>query len=108
MNRLECEVNTCMHYDDNYCTLNKILVEGPSANHKEETCCMSFAEQMSEGRNAVGVPNNVSADTKIDCKAKTCVYNEHSKCTADFVKVSNCHPNASAKCDTHCDTFLVD
>ncbi|WP_159459719.1 DUF1540 domain-containing protein [Scatolibacter rhodanostii] len=107
MNHLECEVSTCMHFDKNLCTLNKIMVEGPAAHDKEETCCMSFSEKMSSGQNAVGVPHDAKPQTGIDCKAENCTYNSSCKCTASNVKVANCHPNVSAKCDTHCATFAA-
>lgn len=106
MNRVECEVSTCMHFDKNLCMLNKIRVEGPSAHDREQTCCMSFSEKLSGGQNAVGMPNNATQDTGINCKADNCSYNDNCKCTANLVKVTNCHPNVSAKCDTHCATFV--
>lgn len=108
MNRVECEVSTCLYHNDHLCSLDKIIVEGPSANHKEETCCMSFVEQGAAGENAVGVPFDAVSETGIHCEARNCSYNEKCRCTADEIEVANYHPNASAKSDTLCATFTAD
>lgn len=42
MPELKCTVQTCMHNQNYYCTLDKIQVGGNSAKRADETCCDSF------------------------------------------------------------------
>ena len=45
MPELKCTVQTCMHNQNYYCTLDKIQVGGNSAKRADETCCDSFQER---------------------------------------------------------------
>ena len=45
MNRLECQVQSCQHYQNHQCCLAGIQVDGPSAQEASQTCCASYEER---------------------------------------------------------------
>ena len=45
MNRLECQVNSCQHFQNNQCCLMGIQVDGPAAQESSQTCCASYEER---------------------------------------------------------------
>lgn len=104
MNRLECQVTNCQHYQDNHCCLAGIQVDGPAAQEASQTCCASFEERRpgSAQNAACGRP---SVETDIQCKVKGCAYNSHNRCSAQSVCVDACCVDVSSKSGTLCRTF---
>ena len=55
MNRLECQVQSCQHYQNHQCCLAGIQVDGPSAQEASQTCCASYEERRpGSAQNALG------------------------------------------------------
>ena len=79
MPELKCTVQTCMHNQDYYCTLDKIQVGGNSAKKAEETSCDSF-EERKDGNSYSNTMKEASPKSEIDCKATECMYNEQQLC----------------------------
>lgn len=105
MNRLSCQVTSCQYNESNLCCLNKINVDGPSANTSSGTCCASFAEKNSSASNSAS-GCNATPDTNIDCKAENCCYNKNCKCHADSVDVGCCcSGDPKSMSETECCTF---
>lgn len=104
LNRLSCQVTSCLHNESNLCCLSKIKVDGPSASSSSGTCCASFAERNNSASNSTG--NDCACpETKIDCKAEKCTYNDNCKCEADNVNVGCCCHAPKSMSETECDTF---
>ena len=104
MNRLECQVNSCQHFQNNQCCLMGIQVDGPAAQESSQTCCASYEERRpGAGQNAMG--QNPSVETQIHCKVKGCAYNSHNRCDAQNVCVACCCGDVSSKSGTQCSTF---
>lgn len=104
MNRLECQVTTCQHYQNHQCCLAGIQVDGPSARESSQTCCASYEERRSGGaENSMG--QMPSVETDIQCRVKGCTYNSHNRCEAQNVCVACCSGEASSKSGTQCSTF---
>ena len=40
MNRLECQVNSCQHFQNNQCCLMGIQVDGPAAQESSQTAAL--------------------------------------------------------------------
>ena len=104
MPELKCTVQTCMHNQDYYCTLDKIQVGGNSAKKAEETSCDSFQERGASqidsaagsysnsysgaaGTGAGKSMGNASACSCVDCQAVQCKYNDSCKCHAGKISV---------------------
>ena len=120
MPELKCTVQTCMHNQDYYCTLDKIQVGGNSAKKAEETSCDSFQERgVSRIDSAAGSYSNsysgaagtgagksagsASACSCVDCQAVQCKYNDSCQCHAGKISVEG--GNASQSSQTACATF---
>ena len=104
MNRLECQVHSCQHFQNNQCCLAGIQVDGPSARESSQTCCASYEERRPGcGQNAMG--QNPSVETDIACKVKGCAHNQHDRCQAQNVCVGCCCGDVSSKSGTECRTF---
>ena len=104
MNRLECQVQTCQHYQNQQCCLAGIQVDGPAARQPQETCCASYEERR-PGSAQNGAGQCPCVETDIHCRAKGCAYNSHSRCQAPSVQVSCCGGEATSKSGTQCSTF---
>ncbi len=71
MNRLECQVNSCQHFQNHQCCLMGIQVDGPAAQECSQTCCASYEERRAgAGQNAMG--QNPTVETDIHCNVKSC------------------------------------
>ncbi len=104
MNRLECQVTSCQHYQNHQCSLAGIQVDGPSARESSQTCCASFEERrQGAGQNAM--QQNPSVETEIQCCVKGCTYNSHNHCQAENVCVGSCCGDVASKSGTECRTF---
>ena len=104
MNRLECQVTSCQHFQNNQCCLMGIEVDGPSAQECSQTCCASYEErQAGSAQNAMG--HNPSVETDIQCKVKGCTHNSHNRCQAQNDCVGSCCGDVSSKSGTECRTF---
>ncbi len=68
MPELRCTVQTCTHNKQFYCALDKIVVEGNTAEKSQDTCCGSFEER--KGNSYSNVTGEASASTNIHCEAK--------------------------------------
>ncbi len=98
---LDCTVTTCHHNVDERCSLDKIKVEGDMANTTEGTCCSSFKPRK-ENRfmNVTGMPD---AESRVECEAHHCKYNEDCKCHASNIGIRG--SNACNCRETECETF---
>lgn len=104
MNRLECQVESCQHYQNHQCCLLGIQVEGPAARESSQTCCASYEERRpGSSQNAAGM--NPSVETDIRCRAKHCAYNDRDHCQAQSVCVDSCCGDVTCKSGTQCRTF---
>ena len=120
MPELKCTVQTCMHNQNYYCTLDKIQVGGNSAKRADETCCDSFQERGNAQTNASGSSYSnsysgvsgmgmtdsaasASACSCVDCQAVQCKYNDNCQCHAGKISVEG--GNASQSSQTECATF---
>ena len=60
MNRLECQVQSCQHYQNHQCCLAGIQVDGPSAQEASQTCCASYEERRpGSAQNAQPLPGRL-------------------------------------------------
>ena len=93
MNRLECQVTNCQHYQNNHCSLAGIQVD-----------CASFEERR-PGSAQNAACSKPAVETDIQCKVKGCTYNSHNRCSAQSVCVDACCGDVSSKSGTQCRTF---
>ena len=105
MNKLSCTVKDCVNNESGLCSLEKIMVEGPSALKSAGTSCASFIPRKGNAQNSCAKGNCVSAETKIECKAEHCNYNSNCKCTAEKVNVGCMCPEVCTMSQTECETF---
>lgn len=98
---LDCNVNTCVHYADNCCCRNNILVEGTHASTDNETCCGNFDERRTGG--CQNSAREAKLQLAVDCEAISCVYNESRKCRAEHIGISG--PGAKMADQTKCASF---
>ena len=106
MNKLKCSVTSCRHNANQLCDLQKIQVDGPSAQESRETCCNSYAERAKGANNMSGCYNSTACEnTEIHCSAEHCAYNSNKKCKADNVKVTGCCSDPCVVSETECATF---
>ena len=104
MNRLECQVQSCQHYQNHQCCLAGIQVDGPSAQEASQTCCASYEERRpGSAQNALG--QHPSVESEIQCRVTGCSYNSRNCCQADCVCVDCCCGDVSSKSGTQCRTF---
>lgn len=124
MPELKCTVQTCMHNQNYYCTLDKIQVGGNSAQRAEETSCDSFQERGGAQTNSFGgsysnfqsnsysgaagmgmgnSTGSASACSCVDCQAVQCKYNDNCHCNAGKISVEG--GNACQSSQTECATF---
>ncbi len=102
MNKLECRVNSCAHYQAGCCALPSIHVTGSGASVKSQTCCSSYQEKGAyPAQNAV----RNAQSTQIHCDAHRCEYNAQGSCSAANVCVDGCCGTVSDKGETECSTF---
>ncbi|MBP3664296.1 MAG: DUF1540 domain-containing protein [Tyzzerella sp.] len=101
MPELKCTVQTCVHNKQFLCDLDKIQVGGKQATTARETCCDSFKER--KGDSYSNITGSASEVTKIDCKAKECMYNKECECHAGKISVEG--SNACKAESTECATF---
>lgn len=103
MTNLECTVSTCLHYSDNYCCKQTIIVDGTSAVNAQDTCCGSFDENTDGSfKNIFKTPES---RLEVDCEAVQCVYNEDRHCSADHIDISG--DGAKQSTHTECATFKL-
>ena len=101
MPELRCTVQTCTHNKQFYCALDKIVVEGNTAEKSQDTCCGSFEER--KGNSYSNVTGEASASTNIHCEAKDCMYNQKCECHAGKISVEGSN---ACRCEsTECATF---
>ena len=100
MTDLKCNVKSCTHNADNYCSLENIKVDGCNARNCTETCCDSFLACRECSTNMADSPN---MRLNINCSAKNCMYNLNSSCTAEHVDISGIR--ATEAKETVCATF---
>lgn len=105
MNKVECHVINCQHYQENLCELDRIQVDGPAARDKAQTCCMSFSEKQNSSSNHVG-GGQASYHTGISCMAEHCGYNQNAKCEADAIGIGCSYGATDAKSGTQCMSFV--
>ena len=105
MNKLSCAVKECVNHVSGLCALDRIVVEGPSANKSAGTSCASFVPKSVSAHNSCCKTGSASADTKIDCMAEKCSYNSNLKCTAQKVNVGCVCPGVCTMSETECETF---
>lgn len=102
MPELRCTVQSCMHNQDQYCSLNSITVGGDQAKSPQETKCVSFEERKTGTYSNMG-SKEASPECKIKCEAKDCHYNEACQCQAGKISVEG---SGACRCDeTECATF---
>ena len=99
---LKCTVQSCVHNHNFYCDLDKIVVGGEQAKKESDTCCESFQVRRGEGYSN-DVTGYAAPETKIDCKATKCMYNEKCNCYAGKISVEG--GNACTCDQTECATF---
>lgn len=101
MTKLGCSVSSCIHYSDNLCCKQKIIVDGTSAKNSQDTCCGSFNENKDGTfKNIFKTPEN---RLEVDCEAVQCVYNDSRHCNADRIDISG--DGAKRPEHTECATF---
>lgn len=101
MVNLECNVKHCMHNADNLCCKDVIQVAGDHACRRDETCCESFDEQLSNRfLNRTERPEHM---IDVQCTATNCIYNEDQKCHASHISISGL--SASQMDETKCASF---
>ncbi|MDE6956679.1 MAG: DUF1540 domain-containing protein [Lachnospiraceae bacterium] len=101
MPELRCTVQTCTHNKQFYCALDKIVVEGNTAEKSQDTCCGSFEER--KGNSYSNVTGEASPLSSIDCKAQECVYNNDCRCEAGKISVEG---SDACQCqETECASF---
>ena len=106
MNKVECNVDNCSHFSNNYCGLDQIKVDGPAAKEKYQTCCLSFDKKQLSMSNSSASGSAASIQTGISCMAENCVHNCSSKCDADTISVGCSAGNPTVKSSTECETFI--
>lgn len=101
MTRLECNVTTCLHNAEHCCCKGAIIVDGEHASECYETCCGSFDKRGDETyHNRFETPE---VETKVECEAVKCIYNENKYCTAERIDISG--NGATLPSQTECATF---
>ena len=100
MAKLDCNVKSCCHNEDNCCCLSSIEVNGSNACNCEDTCCGSYFEDKSGEKNSAQTPH---VSLSIACQATNCMYNDDKVCHADHVDISGIR--ATAAHETVCATF---
>lgn len=104
MNKLYCNVDTCINNKNDLCARSSIKVDGCKATCENETCCASFGNRGQSYENAVSTNMDVIPETDITCDVKNCIYcGENNRCTATSVNVSGQGVNDSLQ--TQCSTF---
>lgn len=103
MTLLKCSAHNCCYNRDSRCSRGSINMDGADARYADDTACESFRSQ-----NECSAKNSADSGcgcetVNIDCKAHSCTYNKHCKCTAASICVSGDH--ARECCDTKCETF---
>ena len=101
MTNLRCGVTNCAHNEECLCEKKEIKVSGDHADVPEQTCCSSFRDSTGSTKNVS--TGSASIETNIGCSAKSCLYNEHEKCTASSIEVSGRGAQKSEQ--TLCSTF---
>ena len=100
MPELRCNVHTCAHNQNQYCTLDAIEVAGSSAKIAKDTSCSSFMEKKGGYQNYM---KEATPTSDVSCQAKECQYNFDCKCHAGKISVGG---NEACSCnETLCATF---
>lgn len=105
---VKCTATQCKYNDSNYCTSHKINVKGNDATESTETLCDTFTSKSNVLTNALS-SIDCSGETKINCIAKNCVYNENEECTLNNINV-NCtcdSCNCNTAHETCCSSFKM-
>ncbi len=106
MSKLRCNVSSCCHHDGSLCRLNQIMIEGPGACRKDQTCCFSFCDQSASQNNVMS--NSFSQEeTDIGCKAENCKHNRRMYCSANDVTVGSMTSSPNVTGETECCTFCA-
>ena len=117
MPRLDCIVNTCVHWaPTNACSASRIQVGGERAERQRQSYCQTFGERFDliEMVTAMGDTNWLGAATailgdgqqlnpRIDCDVSLCHYwHEGNECTASSIVISgkNAHIPESTACES--------
>lgn len=101
MPELKCGVTTCAHNQGQYCDLDVVQVNGPSAQNAKDTNCDNFVQRTSGSYS--NSTNTASPTSDIHCMADSCKYNCTCKCNAGEINVTG--SNAGKKEETECSTF---
>ncbi len=102
MPRLRCHVNSCIYYQDDYCSAGRISVDGVRASDTYATRCNTFYEQ--DASNSVSY--EPTPEMMVQCDAVKCKYNSGHMCAAASIQISgenHCHSSE----DTLCATFDI-
>ena len=100
---LDCSVKSCMHNQDNKCSLESLKVEGKSADYSDDTACGSYQLRTSgQMTNACG--KSAKASLSVACTATKCAFNEGNMCKAEHIGIAG--GNAGTMDETECASFV--
>lgn len=106
MPKLHCNVQNCLYHLQNYCTRNRIHVQGCIACTDEETQCGTFKSKQGEEHlflTEFARYNDANEHLSINCDCVECRYNYKDLCTKDDVDITGY--NAKNRQETKCDSF---
>ncbi len=104
MTDLVCRALNCVNNHSRLCCLEEIEVGGRDAEHAQETCCGSFADE-SRGYSNMLDSREAEPETHIVCEAQRCIYNAEGVCSAGDVQIDG--SAAHRRMGTSCETFLA-
>ena len=100
---LDCSVKSCMHNQDNKCSLDSIKVEGKGADYSDDTACGNYQLRTS-GQMMNGCCKSPKNNLSVTCAATKCVFNEGNMCKAEHIGIAG--GNAGTMDETECASFV--
>lgn len=107
MTRINCSACNCGYNENKTCKKMQIDVEGVFAKSKIGTFCESFISPTKESTlNEMAkemFSENQNQETKINCSANYCKYNQNNICNAERISIGT--PQSKYRSETECDSF---
>ncbi len=86
MTKLDCNVVSCAHNENECCRLREINIEGATAVKAEGTSCGDFRVKGTDYARSDAACG--CKDTEVSCKAEECKYNDHKRCSARHIGIA--------------------
>jgi hypothetical protein len=97
---LRCHVDSCVYYNDDYCSAGRISVDGKRSSDPDATACNTFVK----GSASNSASYEPTPHMSVQCDAVKCKYNSDFMCSASSIQISG-ESSCNDSSDTLCATF---